>query len=192
MPKMKLNPVLSVLLPVLVISIVVAGVSTYLLSQDKKLKLESLHSGSESSAFDLHNGEKLPDFKLISLKGDEQNFYERKGKLTLINFWATWCGPCVEELPALEKLYSRLKEKGFTILAINADENPDEVLPSFLKSQPLSFPIFTDKEGVLSNKFSVSGLPFSLIIDKDGKIIDTILGEIDWEKEEEKFLDYLK
>ncbi|WP_461829113.1 TlpA disulfide reductase family protein [Aquifex sp.] len=119
-------------------------------------------------------GKPAPDFTLKTLDGREISLKDFKGKVVLINFWATWCPPCREELPLFERLYKKYKDKGFVILAVNTDP---ENLQDFLKDygENLSFPILIGNDDIL-NKYPVRGLPTSILIDREGKIVKVRLG----------------
>lgn len=116
-------------------------------------------------------GETLPDFELPDSTGKSVKFSEltRGKKIVLINFWASWCGPCRLEMPSFEKLYSGQKNNGFTILAI-AEDKEREKLDQYLKDKPVSFPVLIDKDGSLSDKFKIEALPTTILVDANGRI----------------------
>ena len=103
-----------------------------------------------------------------------------KGKVVFLNFWATWCGPCRAEMPSMEALYSRYREKGLEILAVNCGEEQEEVL-AFMKSNRLSFPVALDSDGKVSGAYGIQAIPASFIIDREGKIIIRVVGSLDWD-----------
>ena len=103
-----------------------------------------------------------------------------KGKVVFLNFWATWCGPCRSEMPSMESLYGRYKEKGLEILAVNTRESREQVL-AFVKENGLSFPVALDIDGKVSDSYGVQAIPTSFIIDREGKIITRVVGSIDWD-----------
>lgn len=118
----------------------------------------------------MNPGDNAPSFELPDLKGNPRKLSEFRGSVVLLNFWASWCGPCVEELPALEQLYQKLKAKGFEIVAVGIDDDIAE-LEEFKRRFSLSFPVLADKSGILKNKYRVTGVPESFVLDRDGKLV---------------------
>lgn len=118
-----------------------------------------------------------PDFTAETVDGKEFVLSEQKGKVVLLNFWATWCGPCVGEMPAFEKLYSEYGEK-IAILAVDCAEDKDTV-KQFVSDNGYTFPVAYDTEGSISEKYPTSGIPYTLVIGKDGKVKKTFLGADD-------------
>ena len=168
---------LRVLIPVLVISIIVLGVTTFLLRGEQVKMIDAVGA---RSAIDVRVGATLPDLELTRMDGTKQKLSEARKKVTLLSFWATWCGPCVEELPALKKLRETYKDQGFEVLGINMDEDPAEAIPPFLKKIPIEFPLYVDPEGTLADRLSIGGLPFNAVVDDKGKVLLVELGEREW------------
>jgi thiol-disulfide isomerase/thioredoxin len=112
------------------------------------------------------------DFKLLDMEEKPHTLKQYRGKVVLINFWATWCPPCIREMPSLEKLYQKLKGKPFVMLAINQWEDEERVFEFMgqLNTIP-TFPILFDPDSKVSAAFGVQGLPSSYIIDKQGRIV---------------------
>jgi len=98
----------------------------------------------------------------------------------LLNIWATWCAPCVAEMPSMEKLYQELEDEGFELLAVSVDESGAEVVTPFMKKHKLSFPVLIDTEGAIKSLYQLTGIPESFIIDKDGIIVEKVIGPRDW------------
>jgi peroxiredoxin len=109
------------------------------------------------------------DFSLTDLQGKTWTLHDLKGKVVLVNFWATWCPPCRKEMPDLDALYTRFKDKGLVILAIS-DEDVAKVTP-FLKAKPVSYPVMLDPGRKVNDLFRVDGIPKSFIYDRDGKMV---------------------
>jgi len=128
---------------------------------------------------------------LITIGGERKTFREYRGKLVLVNFWASWCAPCIREMPSIYKIYAKLKGRGFSVLAINMDDNPEEG-NAFLKRK-IGVPPFDMFKGIDSeilSLFPIQGLPHSAIIDRNGKIVYSKPGEENWaSKEMEKLLE---
>ena len=110
-----------------------------------------------------------PDFTLKSRSGENLKLSEYRGDVVLINFWASWCGPCRQEMPLLDQLYQRYNPIGFTILGINVEENPDQAR-QLLKDVPVSFPILFDTQNSVSKLYHLVGMPSTMIVDRDGNI----------------------
>ncbi len=122
-----------------------------------------------------------PAFTLKNLDGKEINLEDYKGKAVLLNFWATWCEPCLEEMPALQKAYNTLKNKGFVVLAVSIDRDSRENnVRTFAKNLDLSFPILLDSDQKVLNKYFTNVLPTSYLINTKGKLKGFISGARDW------------
>jgi peroxiredoxin len=135
---------------------------------------------NQSSGPRLAKGLPAPNFSLPDLDGQMVGLADYKGKVVLLNIWATWCPPCVEEMPSMEKLYQELKGEGFEILAVSIDESgAQDVLP-FMKKHKLSFPALIDLKGTIKGLYQATGVPESFIIDKDGILIEKVIGPRNW------------
>ena len=110
-----------------------------------------------------------PDFTLRSAGGTNLRLQEQRGRVVMINFWATWCGPCRQEMPLLEKLYAKYKPMGFTMLGVNVE--PDSKLAAgFLEKTPVTFPILFDVKSEVSKLYQVAGMPSTAIVDRKGNL----------------------
>ncbi len=109
------------------------------------------------------------DFTLKDLSGKSWTFSELRGKVVLVNFWATWCPPCRKEMPDLETLYERFGSKGFVVLGIS-DENAAKVV-SFIGERKLTFPVLLDPGRKVNERFVVEGIPKSFVYDREGKLV---------------------
>ena len=125
-------------------------------------------------------GVDAPNFTLKNLEGKEVSLNEFRGKYVLVNFWATWCGPCKIEMPSLETLYQRFKNKNFVMLAISNDMYGATVVKPFVKANKINFPVLLDQQLKASNRFGVVSLPSTFMIDPKGEIIGAILGAENW------------
>ena len=116
-------------------------------------------------------GEAMPDFTLPDSSGKTVKLSEvlREKKLVLINFWATWCGPCRVEMPSFEQLYNEQKNNGFTILAIAEDKERAKV-DQYLKEKPVSFPVLIDQGSALATQLKIESFPTTVLLDQNGKI----------------------
>jgi len=121
-----------------------------------------------------------PDFTFPGLDGKMVRLSDYKGKVVLVNIWATWCPPCVDEMPSMEKLYQKLKGENFEILAVSIDEPGLKAVAPFMKKSNLTFPALIDSEGTIKTVYGITAIPESFIIDKQGFLIKKIVGPVDW------------
>jgi peroxiredoxin len=110
-----------------------------------------------------------PNFVLNSSTGKPISLADLKGQVVLINFWASWCGPCRQEMPILDQLYHSYQAAGFTLIGVNVEPNASDA-QKFLKGTPVSFPILFDPKSMVSQLYEVSGMPSTIIVDRNGKI----------------------
>ncbi len=121
-----------------------------------------------------------PLFSLTSLDGRELTLNDYQGKYLLVNFWATWCGPCKVEMPSLELLYRKFKERNFAMIAVSNDIFGAQVVKPYVQAQNFTFPIGLDPKLKVSNQFGVISLPTTFLIDPQGKIIGVLNGAENW------------
>jgi peroxiredoxin len=159
---------------ILLIFLIVAGVGITVLLQMKDSSFD--FSGTPR----VERGVAAPAFTLPGLDGSMVSLADYKGKTVLLNIWATWCPPCVAEMPSMEKLYQELKDEDFEILAVSIDVTGSSVVAFFMKKHRLSFPALTDTQGIIKNLYQTTGVPESFIIDKDGIIAKKIIGPREW------------
>jgi len=159
---------------IILILVLIIGIGVMILLQTKK------------SSFDIagkqrfEKGSPAPNFTLPDLKGKMVSLADYKGQVVLLNIWATWCRPCVEEMPSMEKLHQELKDEKFVIIAVSIDESGADVVRPFMKKHKLSFPALIDSAGTINSLYQTTGVPESFIIDKQGKILEEIIGPRDW------------
>ncbi len=122
-----------------------------------------------------HAGIPASDFSLVDLEGRTHQLAEYRGKIVLLNFWATWCKPCTTEMPAMQACYDRLHDKGFVVLAINELEDEAKVR-EHIKNHGHTFPVLLDKDNRVANLYGVFGLPVSVFIDEKGVVQEYIKG----------------
>jgi peroxiredoxin len=110
-----------------------------------------------------------PDFTLESRSGENIKLSELRGDVVMINFWASWCGPCRKEMPLLDDLQVQYKDYGFTLLGVNVDEDRDAAL-KLLEHVPVDFTILFDPESRISELYNVDAMPSTFLVDRDGKL----------------------
>ena len=110
------------------------------------------------------------NFTLTDLNGKSWTLKDLKGKVVLVNFWATWCPPCQKEMPDLEALYTRFKEQGFVVLAISEDEETQKV-PPFIGERKITFPVLLDPGQKVNNLFAVEGIPKTFVYNREGALV---------------------
>jgi peroxiredoxin len=124
-----------------------------------------------------------PDFALPDLAGQVHRLSDFRGKVVFLNVWATWCPPCRMEMPAMETLYRRLKGRDFVMLAVSQDEDGLKAVRPFVEEHRLTFPVLLDPEGSVSSRYGVTGYPETFVIDRDGKVVEHVIGPESWESE---------
>ncbi len=128
-------------------------------------------------------GTPMPPFELKALDGKLLHSSTLKGQVVLLNFWATWCGPCKEEMPALAKLKHHFSNKDFLLLTITADLQP-EAITAFLKILKVDFPVLLDRTNEVSHAYMARALPLTVLIDQEGKLIGKAMGPREWDSPE--------
>jgi peroxiredoxin len=155
---------------ILVVLAVIVMVVLFLLKQDNSyLKYSPLEAGRLA-----------PNFTLPGLDGKMVSLSDYKGHVVLVNIWATWCPPCVDEMPSMEKLYRKLKNENFEILAVSIDALGEKVVAPFMKKYNLNFPVLMDPDGTIKTLYQTTGVPESFIINKDGILVEKIIGPRNW------------
>ena len=120
-------------------------------------------------------GMPVENFRLTDLEGKPQSLSQYRGKIVLVNFWATWCKPCTTEMPAMQASFDKLRDKGFVVLAINELED-DAKVREHIKQYGHTFPVLMDRDNKVANQFGVFGLPVSVFIDQQGVVQEYIKG----------------
>ena len=120
-------------------------------------------------------GMQAEDFRLTDLEASHRASASIAGKIVLVNFWATWCKPCTTEMPAMQTMYDKLRDKGFVVLAVNELED-DAKVREHIKQYGHTFPVLMDRDNKVANQFGVFGLPVSVFIDQEGRVQEYIKG----------------
>ncbi len=124
------------------------------------------------------------DFELPTLRGDYVKLSDYRGKVVFLNIWATWCLPCRDEMPSMESLYQRLKGREFEMLAVSINREGEKVVRPFAAKYGLTFPVLLDPDGKTYRLYGLTGVPESFIVDRNGVVIDKIIGPQNWMKKE--------
>jgi peroxiredoxin len=130
----------------------------------------------------LWTGGPPPALALKDLDGRQHRLADYRGKVVLINFWATWCGPCREEMPSIQELKNKLAGRPFVVLAVNLDE-PESRIRKFLTQMKLDFPILLDPDRNVAKGWNARILPATFIVGPDGRVRYSLVGEMDWANE---------
>ncbi len=122
-------------------------------------------------------GSIAPDFVVQTLDGKVTKLSNFRGRPVLLNLWATWCPPCIEELPSLNRIQDRYRDRGLVVLGVAGDEKTANV-HAFVKAHPLRFSVLLDPEGVVGTDYGITGYPESFLIDRDGKLAAKYVGPL--------------
>ncbi len=118
----------------------------------------------------LSPGQPAPAFKLQDLSGKIHQLSDYKGKVVVLNFWASWCGPCIQEMPALSELQKNYADKGLKVISIAVDDQKETLLDVKTKVN-IDFPVLLDSKSEIKNKYKISGFPETFIINREGKLV---------------------
>jgi peroxiredoxin len=125
-------------------------------------------------------GQPLADFSLPDLQDQMVQLSSLRGKVVFINVWATWCPPCLDEMPTMQRLYDRLHARGLEVLAISLDALGGQVVAPFVRDYRLTFPVLLDPRSTIERLYYTNGVPESFIVDKRGRLVEKIVGPRDW------------
>ena len=129
-------------------------------------------------------GTKALNFHLEALNGKKSELKDYRGKVVFLNFWATWCGPCKEEMPSMEELHRKFKDKDFVLLTISVDYEGMKPVKEFIEKHHYTFPVLMDPKCETIELFQVEGIPTTFVIDKKGLFVGKAVGPKDWKKQE--------
>jgi peroxiredoxin len=125
-------------------------------------------------------GERAPDFTLPALAQGSLSLHDFGRHVVVLNFWATWCPPCVQETPSLEKFAEQMRAQGVEVVSVSVDQDA-ATLAAFAAQQHLSFPILRDPDQAIANHYGTFKFPESYIIDQNGRVADKLIGAADWQ-----------
>lgn len=133
-------------------------------------------------------GGEAPAYAAATLSGDTVDLATLRGRVVLLNVWATWCAPCIREMPALQRLHERLEPEGLSVVAVSVDVEggfgADADVHGFIEQFGLTFTVLRDASGRIEDAFGVAGLPTTFVIDRDGRIQRKVLGAREWDDPE--------
>lgn len=127
----------------------------------------------------LRDAPPMPEFTLSDAAGRKVSLKDFRGKIVMLNFWASWCGPCREEMPAMERLYREFRDQGFVVLSVNVRDKRDEAL-AFMKELNLTYPVVFDPSGRWLLRYGAWGLPNTYLIGREGEGLARMRGHADW------------
>lgn len=126
-------------------------------------------------------GNPAPDFRLKDLAGGEVALSSLKGKVVLVNFWATWCPPCREEIPSMVRLNKAMQGQAFQMLAISVNDGGKKEVESFLKGSGTVLPVLLDAEQKVAKRYGTTGVPETFVVNKQGVIVKKVVGGLEWD-----------
>lgn len=122
-------------------------------------------------------GDLAPEFVLQTVDGTPRKLSNYRGKVVLVNLWATWCPPCIEELPVLDQLVADYEAKGLVVLGVAGDEDTQAVR-DFLAKSPVKFEVLLDPNGAIGTQYGITGYPETFFVDRQGRLRDKIIGPV--------------
>ncbi|OGW00663.1 MAG: hypothetical protein A2889_05895 [Nitrospinae bacterium RIFCSPLOWO2_01_FULL_39_10] len=123
-----------------------------------------------------------PDFTLMTMDNKKVSLKDFKGKYIFLNFWATWCGPCIDEMPSMERLYQKFKtRKNFAMLAVSIDKAGTDAVKKFMTENKLTFSVLLDRDSEVAGAYGVMGIPSTYLIDTQGFVINRAVGARTWD-----------
>lgn len=170
---MKLVSLLSALLVSSVVSVLPSGSSTPAWGQSK------INYKTIPNLEPMKDNASTPDFSLATADGKKISLKDFRGKIVFLNFWASWCDPCREEMPAMERLYEEFKDKNFVILAVNVKDRKQDAL-NFIKQLKITYPVAIDPEGQVGMLYGAWGLPTTYLIGPKGEGLARAWGPAEW------------
>jgi peroxiredoxin len=124
-----------------------------------------------------------PDFNLMDINGERHRLSDYKGKIVIVNFWATWCPPCREEMPSMQRAWQPLEQRNVVMLAINVGEDEDTIF-EFTSDYPADYPLLMDRDSSVIQRWPVRGLPTTFVVDTAGRLVFQAIGSRDWDDPE--------
>lgn len=121
-----------------------------------------------------------PEFELMDIDGGTHRLSDYRGKVLIVNFWATWCPPCREEMPSMQRAWGQLEQDGILMLAVNVGEDEDTIF-QFTANYPVEFPLLMDRDSSVVGAWPVRGLPTTFVVDPEGRLAYRAIGGREWD-----------
>lgn len=144
---------------------------------------ENVKGSSGVSLLTKLNGKPAPELRLLDMDEKVHTLADYKGQPVIVNFWATWCPPCREEIPSMNRAWRKIKDEGIVMLAVNVGESSDEVF-AFTGEYPIDFTVLLDQSGMMSTQWPIKGLPTTFVIDTEGNLVYQAIGGREWDADE--------
>jgi peroxiredoxin len=138
---------------------------------------------AQNKGYALRKGSEVPGFRLPSLAGGEVDLASQRGKIVVLNFWATWCPPCVSEMPSLERLHRALGPEGLAVVTVSTDEDA-ATLKQFVSDHRLTLPVLEDPGGRVASEYRTTGYPETFVLDRAGRLLEHVVGPDEWDTPE--------
>ena len=136
---------------------------------------------AENKGYALGTGKEAPPFRLPALGGGASDLASQRGKIVVLNFWATWCPPCVAEMPSLERLHRALSPEGLSVVTVSTDEDEADI-ERFVKERALTLPVLKDPGGrIAADLYRTTGYPETFVLDRAGRILEHVVGPAEWD-----------
>lgn len=142
-----------------------------------------LSAGAQAAGFETRAATPAPELKALDLRATPKTLADYRGKVVLLNFWASWCPPCLKEMPSMERLRAKAEARGLVIVALNSAETREEV-DAYLSKMKLRFPILLDPDGSNTRRWNVFALPTTFLLDAEGRIRYVLTGPTEWDQGE--------
>jgi peroxiredoxin len=144
------------------------------------LAILSLPTLAAQTLTPLEDRPNAPELELPDLDGHVHRLADYRGKVVIVNFWATWCPPCRAEMPSMQRAWEALKDQGIVLLAVNVGEDEDQVF-TFTNDYPVEFPLLLDQDASTTGKWPVRGLPSTYVVDPEGRLVYRAIGGREWD-----------
>lgn len=125
-------------------------------------------------------GQPVADFVLPDIQGRQVQLSSLRGKVVFINVWATWCQPCIDEMPTIQRLYEQMQARGLEVLTVSLDPLGAQIVEPFMNRYQLSFPVLLDTKSQVEKLYGTTGVPESFIVDQNGHLVEKVIGPRDW------------
>lgn len=143
----------------------------------------------KAGVVELKEGQQAPGFTLLTLDGGRASLTDHRDKLVVLNFWATWCQPCTVEMPSLEALWQRYRERGLIVVGVSVDRGaPKALLEPYVRNLKLTFPILLDPDSKTSDRWRVTALPATFLVRPGGEVAGMAMGAREWNSDEMRAL----